>query len=86
MDTLKLNDGTELAGHALETDGVMYLYIEHMSMAEGWPLLSDPEKTGRIEETRYGRTAVHTGWNHLFCMREELGGMLSAGLKRVNRR
>ena len=83
MEKLKLNDGTEFSGHVLETDGVMYVYAETMTMAEGWLLLSDPEKTCRIEETRYGHTTIHEGWNHLFCMREEQGGMLSAGLKKV---
>lgn len=82
-EKLVLNDGTELAGHVLETNGVLFVYLYDKTLAEGYPLLSVPEKTRVIVATRYGQEKTYTGYNHLYCIKEEYGGMLSAGLQKV---
>ena len=81
-ETLKLNDGTKLGGHALLSDGTLWIYLDSSTMADAFPLLNDPEKTKRITETRWGEKTVFTGYSHLFCIREESEGMLSAGLRK----
>lgn len=82
MGTLRFNDGTEAAGHVLEANGSLFLYIDQGTIAEWYPVLSDAEKTRKILVIQFGETTKYTKWTHLFCMREEVGGMLSAGLKK----
>ena len=48
-ETLKLNDGTVLNGHALESGSDLFLYVYGSSLAELYPLVSDAEKTVEIE-------------------------------------
>ena len=83
QEKLTLNDGTELEGHAIESNGVLYIYMYNITFADVFELLIVPEKTERIDMVRYGNETVFTGYNHLFCLREESGGMISAGLKKV---
>ena len=82
MGTLRFNDGTEAAGHVLEAGESLYIYIDQGKIAEWYPVLSDPEKAKKIEAIQFGETTKYTKWIHLFCLREEIGGMLSAGLKK----
>lgn len=82
METLTLNDGTVLNGHALESDGVLWVYLDEGTLTNSFPILNDPDKTIRIHEDRYGELTDYVGYRHLFCIREEDGGMLSAGLRK----
>ena len=82
-ETLTLNDGTVLNGHALKSGSDLFLYVYGSSLAELYPLVSDAEKTVKIDEDRYGDLTTYTGYNYLYCIREELTGMVSAGLRKV---
>ena len=83
-ETLRLNDGTLLNGHALLTGNDLLLYISGMTLAEAYPLLSDEGKVNHITEDRYGEKTTYDGYRHLFFIREELSGMLTAGLRKVD--
>ena len=81
MEKLILNDGTELSGHALELDGILWMYLNATDLPTGYAYMSSPEKTRKIVAMQDGECREYAGYNHLFCIREESGGMLSAGLK-----
>lgn len=81
-EKLTLSNGAEIAGHAQETDDVLFLYMYGITLAEAFALLIEPENTMRILEERGGTETVHEGFGHLYSVREESGGMISAGIKR----
>ena len=82
-ETLKLTDGTVLSGHALLSGNDLLLYITGMTLADGYPVLSDEAKVNHITEDRFGEKTTYDGYRHLFFIREELSGMLTAGLRKV---
>lgn len=81
---LILNDHTVLEpAHAILGGGVLWVYIDGgMTMAEAFGLLSDPEKTCRIEAKEYGAETLYEGYADLFCITREDDGRINAGLKR----
>lgn len=81
-ETLKLNDGTELIGHAIEASERLFVYIWEKTMAEVFELLNDPEKTKKIIATRYEDQQTFRGYKHLCSVSEETGGMIAASLKK----
>ena len=80
-EVLILNDGTELAGHLLESGEKLYLYVTGVTLREAFELLDDPEKTKAIRAERYGAQSEYKGYKHLFCIREE-ADQVSAGLRK----
>jgi len=81
-EKLILNDGTEFAGHAIEVNGILWVYADAMSLGEGYELLGDPAKTRIITADEYGAVTAYTAYTHLFSLQEESGGRLSAGLRK----
>jgi len=81
-EKLRLNDGSEIPGRAIPSGDVLYVYLDNCTMDEGYPILSDPAKTRRIEAFSYGDRTEYKGYTHLFCLREESMGVLSAGLRK----
>ena len=75
METLTLNDGTELNGHILPNgDGLyIYVYLQNMNLMQGFMLFSDPEKTARIVELNHGEENVYEGFTELFSINAEFG-------------
>lgn len=83
MAKLTLNDGTELDGaYALENGGTLTAYLPGMTLADGFSLLNDPEKTKKIRAEQYGQEITFSGFRYLFSLREEPGGLLSAGFRK----
>lgn len=82
-ETLRLSDGTVMNGHALLTGSDLLLYITGWTLADAYPLLSDGAKVNHITEDRFGEKTTYDGYRHLFFIREELSGMLTAGLRKV---
>ena len=80
--TLTLNDGTVLAGHAFEVDGVLYVYLDHGTMKSVFPLLSERSKTSVIRAESYGTVTVFEGYTKLFALREETDGTVNACLRK----
>lgn len=80
-ETLTLSDGTQLAGHCIEADGALWVYLEKAPLGDLFPVLNDPEKTQAIRANWYGAETEYRGYNHLFCIREEID-QVNAGLRK----
>ena len=80
MEKLILNNGDELSGHLLESDGRLFIYMYGISMADAFALLIEPENTKTIHWERYGEKGTVRGYKHLKAISEETGGMVSASL------
>lgn len=84
-EKLKLNDGTELNGRALESDGTLFLYIFGKTMKEVFELLSVVKNVKVITATKYGEDTVYKNYSHLKAISEESGDMISAVMKKAVR-
>lgn len=82
-ETLTLNDGTVFAGHCIEVDDILWVYLDNSTLTETVENFNIPDKTCTIEFNQYGTTVTITGYTHMFCVREESGTMVSAGLKKA---
>lgn len=82
-EKLILNDGTEIAGHLLETETRLFVYVYELTLAEAFEVLNEPEKTAKIEAEQYGQQKTVRGYNHLVSISEEAGGMVSASLRKL---
>lgn len=80
MGTLEMNDGTVYEGNCFVSNNALLVYFEHMTLPEGFALLTDSSKTVKIKCTQYGEEMTFRGYTHLYTMTENPGGMLSAGL------
>ena len=81
-ETLKLNDGTELVGHAIEANERLFVYIWNKTMAEVFELLNDPEKTKKIVATRYGNETTFRGYKRLMTVNDQGNGIIDSSLKK----
>ena len=45
METLKLKNGKTINGHALESDGRLFLYMYYITITYAFNALIDPNKT-----------------------------------------
>lgn len=82
-EKLTLNDGTELQGHAIETETRLFVYVWEKTLTEVFELLNDPEKTKKIVAVRYGETQTFRGYKRLMSISDEGSGMISASLKKA---
>ena len=82
MEILVFANGQSFTGHCLETGGKLWLYLQNVSLADAFQTLCDPENTLTIRAVRYGKETIVTGYNHLFCVSEESGGTVNAGLRK----
>lgn len=75
MEILMLNDGTAVTGHILDNgDGrIIFVYLDGMSIIQGFTLFSDPEKTGRIIEKRVDTEKIYEGYTNLTAINTEYG-------------
>ena len=80
--TLTLNDGTVLAGHCFESDGVLFVYLDKGTMKSVFPLLSERAKTAVITAEDYGSVKAYEGYTKLFSLREETDGTVNACLRK----
>jgi hypothetical protein len=83
QETLTMNDGTILAGHAFESDGRLYAYLDDSTMSDAFTIMNDPQKTIRIAANRYGEIAVYEGYNRLRSISLEDNNTISVVLKKV---
>ena len=82
METLKLKNGQMINGHALESDGRLFLYMYDITLTDAFNALIDPNNTKVIKEDRNGIETTYRGYNHLYNVTEETGGMISAAIKK----
>lgn len=83
-ETFTLKDGTVINGYVIESDGILFVYMFETTMTEAFVLLNDPTKTERIDASKGMHEIIYTGYNHLYSVREESNGMVTAGLKKVS--
>lgn len=71
VDRITLNDGTVLEGHILENgDGQMiFVYLDGMSLTDGFVIFNDPERTKRI----YAGEKTYEGYTQLWAINNEFG-------------
>ena len=81
-ELLILNEGTVLNGYCILDGANLFVYLYESTMEQAYPILSDRQKTCIIRAEQYGETAYYEGYDHLYCISEEIGGMVSAILKR----
>ena len=75
METLTMNDGTVLNGHILE-DGygqVIFVYLDGMSLMDGFMILSNPAKTARIVANNHEVETVYEGYTQLDAINNQFG-------------
>lgn len=75
METIRLNDETEVNGHILESgDGrFIFVYLYGMSLADGFVLFSDPDRTVHIEAMNHGNQHVYEGYTEITSISTEFG-------------
>ena len=65
--------GVEYPGHCI-CDGVhLFVYLENMSMIDGFPILSRPENLAVIHEKSYEKEREYTGYTALKSISGEYG-------------
>lgn len=82
QETLTLADGTVLAGHVIEMAPRLYVYLDHSTLAEAFPVLNDPDRMAVVVARRYGEETVYTGYSHLTALSEEFGGQVDGTMVR----
>jgi len=73
METLILNDGTEVTGHCMEDDINLFVYLDGMTVPQGVALFSDPQKTVRITALNHGETHLYENYTDVYSASHEFG-------------
>lgn len=75
MKTITLNDGTVVNGNILDNgDGIIiFVYLFGLSLAEGFALFSDTNKTSRIIANEYDVETVYEGYTNISAINTEFG-------------
>ena len=75
METLTFNDGTVLAGTILEDGRGLYIniYLEGLSLAEGFIILNNPQLTCRIVANNRENEHIYEGYTELGGINNEFG-------------
>jgi len=74
-EMLTFADGTTAEGHILP-DGMgirIYVYLTGMSLADGYALMNDPDKTESITAYNHGTTTVYEGFTEVIAISTEFG-------------
>lgn len=82
-ETLILNNGKELSGHFLETETRLFLYVFGLTLTDAFALFNNPDNIYLVRMIRNGQEVQVEGYNHLYSISEERGGMICAGLKKA---
>jgi len=73
METLILNDGTEISGHCFADDQNLFVYLDNMTVVQGVMLFADPEKAEKITALDHGHTDVYEGYTEIYNASHEYG-------------
>ena len=74
-ETITLNDGTELQGHILENgdDRIIFVYLDRLSLMDGFALMSDRNKTIRMVAMNHGNEHVYEGYTEIDSISSAFG-------------
>ena len=81
MEKITLNNGDELQGHLIETDGRLFIYLRGISLADAFSLLIVPENTRILKAEQFGKRVTVRGYKRLYSISDE-DGQVCAGLKK----
>lgn len=65
--------GNEYSGHCILTDTRLFVYLDKMSIADGFAIISAPHALDTIIEKSYGRETTYTGYTELAAISAEYG-------------
>ena len=82
VGTIKLYDGTVIAGTAADDVNILWLSMEGIGFTEAAAMLSDPAKTGVITAIIGKTERMYGGFTQLFSLRKDAAGKISAGLEK----
>lgn len=66
-------DGTTYAGHCIVSEGFLFVYLDGMSILDGFGIFSDPSKLAVIHESSYGHERDYEGFIKLIAINSEFG-------------
>ena len=75
METITLNDETIVNGHILESgDGrLLFVYLDKMSLADGFRMFSDANRTVHMVAMNHGIQHVYDGYTEITAASSEYG-------------
>lgn len=65
--------GIEYAGHCILTDTRLFVYLDGMTILEGFAIVSAPHALDSILEKSYGRETVYAGYTEITAISGEYG-------------
>ena len=65
--------GTEYAGHCILTDTRLFVYLDDMSLMEGFAIVSAPHALDAITEKSYDRETTYAGYTVIMAISGEYG-------------
>lgn len=84
MGKIKLNDGTEYDGTAVDDENILWLDLSGVSLQDCYMDLMDTEKMSHITAYQYGIEYEYNGYSHVFSLRETNGTKVNVGLLQAN--
>ena len=76
-------DGIIYDGHCLLSDGHLFLYLNKMTLAQGFMILSISEKLSVIHENSYGHERDYEGYTKLVAINDEYGNCNATLIKPI---
>lgn len=75
-EKLTLNNGTEIEGHVLESNDVLFVYLTGGDdIRRCFDLFIEPENTSTIVANRYGEEKTYTGYTFLYSLDRDYGNI-----------
>ena len=65
--------GNEYPGHCILTDTRLFVYLDSMSLMDGYAVVSPPHALDSITEKSYGRETTYTGYTEISAISGEYG-------------
>ena len=75
MEIIELNDKTQLEGHIVPNgdDMVIFVYLNGMSLAEGFSIFSDRHNISVLKATDHGTETVYRGFTEITAINTDFG-------------
>ena len=83
MESIELNNGSRFSGHVLESNGVLFIYLNGGVLSDYFSVFNMPSNVEKIIEEKNGAVNVYVGYTHMYYMSEERANRISIGLKKA---